>query len=80
MLVLVLVAISQVCTVRSSEADARKDPSGENVTDVTEPRCPVKVAVQPPMDKSQSRTLPSCDPDARRAPSGEKETDVTLQV
>jgi len=61
-------------TFLSSEADAKRLPSPEKVTDQTQSRWPSSVTRHCPVAASQSLTVLSLEPDARRLSSPEKAT------
>src|SRR5436190_2090660 len=69
------VSASQICTVRSYDADTSCRPSGENVTDPTKPVWPSSVFCSTPVSASQIRMVRSLDEDSCR-PSGENVTDL----
>ena len=70
-------AASQILTVLSSDADARRLSSCEKATDVTHALWPSSVWRHLPEAASQILTVLSSDADARRLSSCEKATDVT---
>ena len=64
-------------TERSKERDAKRDPSGENITDEIGRQWPRRVAMEVPDVTSHNRTVQSLEPDASRDPSGEYATEST---
>jgi hypothetical protein len=71
------VLLSHNRTVRSSDAEASLEPSGENVTDLTHSEWPSSVAMWTPVFPCHSRTVLSLDPDASHKSSAENATDET---
>src|SRR5436309_1060346 len=71
------VAVSQIRTFSSHEADASIVPYGKMAPAVTSPLWPSRVCLCAPVAVSQSRTVLSAEADASIVPFGEKATDVT---
>jgi hypothetical protein len=61
-------------------AEAKRFPSGENVTTVTHPVCSRLPKMTPPDSASQTQTLLSQDPETMRLPFGENPTDATAPL
>src|SRR5438270_6246902 len=70
---------SQILTVPSLLADARRLPSGLHETDVTESVCPRRLRTSLPVVASEILTVRSLFAEARRVPLGHQATENTVE-